>query len=300
MLPLSPELITIDEVDLPILREKNTRLAALRLDKIHPVISGNKWFKLKYYIDDAKRAAKKQLVTFGGAYSNHIVATAAAGELFGFKTTGIIRGENPKELSHTLNQAIEYGMKLIFTDREAYRKRALPAPMGSEHANICLIDEGGYGINGAKGATEILNCCSKENYSHITCAVGTSTMLAGLIKSSLQSQETIGVSILKNNLSLRTDLFKLLDREETKKKMRLTHDYHFGGYAKYTPGLINFMNEFYESTGIPTDFVYTGKLFCATFDMIKNNFFPDGSSILVIHSGGLQGNLSLPEGTLIF
>jgi len=300
MQPLAFESITIDEIDLPILKEKNTRLTVLRLDKVHPVISGNKWFKLKYYLEDAKEAGQREIVTFGGAYSNHIVATAAAGKLFGFKTTGVIRGEKPDELSHTLNQAMEYGMRLIFTDRKAYRNRDLPVDISKGDGVVCLIDEGGYGVNGAKGAAEILNYCKREDYSHISCAAGTSTMLAGLVKASLSSQETIGVSILRNNLGLQRDLFKLLDHEEKNKKIRLIHDYHFGGYAKYTTPLINFMNDFYKVTGIPTDFVYTGKLFYAVVEMIKTNLFPAGSRVLVVHSGGLQGNLSLARGTLIF
>jgi 1-aminocyclopropane-1-carboxylate deaminase len=300
MQPLSFESITVDEIDLPILKEKNIRLSALRLDKVHPVISGNKWFKLKYYLEDLRHSGTKHIVTYGGAYSNHIIATAAAGKLSELETTGIIRGERPKNLSHTLLQATEYGMELIFIGREAYRNKKLPSEILHYGDDIFIIDEGGYGINGAKGAAEILSYCEKENYSHIACAVGTSTMMAGLIKASLPEQEIIGVSVLKNNMSLENALCNLLSPEERKKKFQLIHEYPFGGYAKYNNELINFVNEFYKNTNIPTDFVYTAKLFYGMFDMIKNNLFPAGSNILVIHSGGLQGNFSLPKGTLIF
>ena len=117
------ESITVDEIDLPAIKEKNVRVSVLRLDKIHPIISGNKWFKLKYYLEDAKAQKKDHLVTFGGAYSNHIIATAAAGKLFGFRTSGIIRGEPPQKLSHTLLLAREYGMQLTFVSREQYRNK---------------------------------------------------------------------------------------------------------------------------------------------------------------------------------
>src|ERR1051326_1692475 len=126
MEPLSTTSITVDEIDLQLLRKKEVSLSVLRLDKIHPIISGNKWFKLKYYLEEAVASGKKHIATFGGAYSNHIVATAAAGKLFGLQTTGIIRGEKPAALSHTLKQAMAYGMEIIFVDREQYRGKQMP------------------------------------------------------------------------------------------------------------------------------------------------------------------------------
>ena len=293
------ESITVDEIDLPAIKEKNIRVSVLRLDKIHPIISGNKWFKLKYYLEDAKAQKKDHLVTFGGAYSNHIIATAAAGKLFSFRTSGIIRGEQPLQLSHTLLLAREYNMQLIFVSREEYRNKKIPKEIQELSGEIYLINEGGYGHLGIKGAAEILDHCKKENFSHIACAVGTSTMMAGLIKASLPHQETIGVAVIKDEMGPKAELPGLLS-EEKKKKFQLLTDYHFGGYAKHTAELINFMNEFYENTTIPTDFVYTGKLFFGISNLIRNNCFPDDSNILIIHSGGLQGNFSLPKRTLIF
>jgi 1-aminocyclopropane-1-carboxylate deaminase len=290
--------ISVDKIELPILTEKNIHLSVLRLDKIHPIISGNKWFKLKYYLNKATEENKKHIATFGGAYSNHIIATAAAGKILGYKTTGIIRGERAKTLSHTLLQAIEFGMELFFMSREDYRNRVLPDKIKKDE--IFFIDEGGYGVEGVKGAAEILDYSEKETYSHVVCAVGTSTMMAGLIKGSSASQKLIGISVLKNNTSVEKDLLNLLSPEEQDKDFKMIHSYHFGGYAKHTMKLINFMNEFYSVTSIPSDFVYTGKLFFGIDDMIKNDSFPPGSKILIIHSGGLQGNLSLQKGTLIF
>lgn len=299
MQPLLFEAITVDEVYLPLLKEKNVRLSVLRLDKMHPIISGNKWFKLKYHLIKASDEKKDTIITFGGAYSNHIIATAAAGKLFGYKTIGIIRGERPKALSHTLLQAMAYEMELIFVNREEYRNKEIPAAIG-ENDKAYSINEGGYGPEGARGAAEILDYCKKENYSHIACALGTSTMMAGLVKASLPYHEVIGISVIKSKITPGNHLNALLSSGDHLKKYRINETYIFGGYARQTPELIHFMNGFYKDSSIRTDFVYTGKLFFAITDMIKNNEFPGGSHVLGIHSGGLQGNLSLPPVTLIF
>ena len=292
--------ITVDQIDLSAIKEKNIRVSVLRLDKIHPVISGNKWFKLKYYLEDERNQKKGRLITFGGAYSNHIIATAAAGKLYAFRTSGIIRGQQPQKFSHTLLAAKDYGMRLIFTSREEYGKKTLPAEIKESSDEIYLINEGGYGRLGVKGAAEVLDHCKKENFTHFACGVGTSTMMAGLIKASLPHQETIGVSVIKDASGLKEGLLNLLSPAERNKKFQMIAGYHFGGYAKHRLELINFMNEFYKQTSIPTDFVYTGKLFYAIFDMIRNNLFPNNSNILIVHSGGLQGNFSLAKRTLIF
>jgi 1-aminocyclopropane-1-carboxylate deaminase len=195
---------------------------------------------------------------------------------------------------------MEYGMQLIFLSREHYRNKIIPKDIADSSGKIYLINEGGYGNLGVKGAMEILDHCKKENYSHIACAVGTSAMMAGLVKASLPHQETIGIAVIKNETGLKQELLNLLSPVERQKKFRLLGDHHQVGYAKYNDELINFMNEFYKVTCIPTDFVYTGKLFCAVSNMIKIDLLPKGSNILMVHSGGLQGNLSLPKRTLIF
>jgi 1-aminocyclopropane-1-carboxylate deaminase len=285
--------ITIDPVRLPGI--KDITISVLRLDRIHPVISGNKWFKLQYYLVQAKEQGKKKIVTFGGAYSNHIIATAAACKMYGLASAGVIRGEEPALLSHTLSQAKEYGMELYFTSREDYRQKMIPAIL-QDQANY-VISEGGYGQKGAEGAATILDYTQKD-FTHYCCAAGTGTMMAGLVNAIPPGQTVIGISVLKNNTGLDADV-RALARNE-KKEWQVIHDYHFGGYAKHKPALFSFMNEFYRQTGIPSDFVYTGKLFYAINDLAGSGFFPAGSRLLLVHSGGLQGNNSLEKGTLIF
>ena len=274
----------------------NTALdvSVLRLDKIHPVISGNKWFKLRYYLEDAKAKGKKSILTFGGAWSNHIIATAMAGKMNGFNTVGIIRGEESPDLSPTLLNARAQGMQLVFIPRNEYSEKNIPAEFRNDQHYI--IHEGGYGELGAAGAATILEGLT-ENYTHFCCAVGTGTTAAG-IANAAKGNRVIAISVLKNNHSLNGMIEALLAPGVAAPE--LLHDYHFGGYSKYQPSLLQFMNELYQHTQIPTDFVYTGKLFYAVRDLIQKNFFPSESRILLIHSGGLQGNLSLRKGTLMF
>jgi 1-aminocyclopropane-1-carboxylate deaminase/D-cysteine desulfhydrase-like pyridoxal-dependent ACC family enzyme len=285
--------ITSDTVHL--FDERGINISVLRSDKIHPVISGNKWFKLQYYLKEAGEQNKKRLITFGGAWSNHIVATAAACKMKGFASAGIIRGEEPAVLSSTLLLAKEYGMQLHFMSREDYSEKKIPLELINDENYF--ISEGGYGEKGAEGAADILNY-SKKDFTHCCCAVGSGTLMGGLINSTSPVKKVIGISVMKNNHGLEKNVQSLLKAEA--KEWQLIHDYHFGGYAKYKQDLIDFMNEFYSKTNIPSDFVYTGKLFFAVSDLIKNNFFPPGSKLLLIHSGGLQGNASLGKGTLIY
>lgn len=287
--------ITTDLLTDPFFEEKNIEVSVLRLDKIHPVISGNKWFKLKFYLEEAVQKNKRTIATFGGAWSNHIVATAAACRMNGLKSIGIIRGEEPKELSQTLKDAKEYGMELFFLNRRDYKKKKVPDTILNEECY--LIPEGGYGKKGAEGASTILNYCNKDHFTHICCAIGTGTMMAGLVNASSEDQEVTGISVLKNNFELEEKIHSLLNRDS---RFCLDHTYHFGGYAKYNQELIRFINEWYRLHHIPSDFVYSGKLFFAVRDLIANEYFPSGSKILIIHCGGLQGNRSLAKGLLIF
>jgi len=286
--------ITTEKILSDLAVEKNIEVSVLRLDKIHPVISGNKWFKLRYYFEEARQQNKRTIVTFGGAWSNHIVATAAACRENKFDCIGIIRGEEPGIISPTLVQARELGMQLIFISREDYRVKKIPEQL-NRNENY-FIPEGGFGIKGAAGASIIFDFI-KGSYSHICCAVGTGTMMTGLINKAT-SEEIVGISVMKNNFELEKNIRQLLNNKE--KQINLVHDYHFGGYAKHSPELIAFMNDFYRQTNIPSDFVYTGKLFYAVKKLIENKFFPENSKMLLTHSGGLQGNASLNKGTLIF
>ncbi len=230
---------------IPFLSKNKIEVSILRLDKLSPVISGNKWFKLRYYLEDAIIQKKKGIITFGGAWSNHIIATAAACRMNGLKSVGIIRGEEPKERSYTLIKAREMGMQLIFISRSAYQNKEIPKlPDAKEYY---LINEGGYGEKGAMGASTILHYCS-QSYSHYCCAIGTGTMMAGLINGVSATQRVIGISVLKNNLTLEEKIEALLVKNDNKianLNWQLIHNYHFGGYAKHQPVLIDFMNELY-------------------------------------------------------
>lgn len=266
----------------------------LRTDKLHPVISGNKWFKLKHYLQQAKAKQAQSILTFGGAYSNHIVATAYACRQTNLQSIGIIRGEEPAAYSHTLQDAIKYGMRLYFTSRDDYRQKKIPEALSD--SSCFIIPEGGYGVAGADGMATLQY--KKEDFDIICCAVGTGTMMAGLINSKAPQAEVLGISVLKNNYKLSDDVLKLLN--DKTQKVNINHDYHFGGYAKLNQELIRFMNNFYQQTAIPTDFVYSGKLFYGVNNLIEKNHFRQGSRILIIHCGGIQGNDSLPKDTLIF
>jgi len=283
--------IITDKIHDPFLQNKNVQLDVLRLDKIHPVISGNKWFKLKYHLDNFNAGNYKGMITFGGAWSNHIVAVACACYLQKIKCTGIIRGEKPLQLSATLLEAVNYEMDLKFISREKYSQKNSNEFLESikkEFPDHYIIPEGGAGKEGEKGAFEILQYTNGKNYTHIACAVGTGTMFNGIRQAASVNQKILGIVVLKGW------------KENEIKNTNLFFNYHFGGYAKYNPTLIDFMNDFFRLTNIPTDFVYTGKLAYAIFDLIKKDHFPPASKILMIHSGGLQGNASLQKGSLIF
>jgi len=289
------EKIFIQSIKAKWLDEKNVSLDVLRLDLIHPVISGNKWFKLKYYIKDAKENNASTIATFGGAYSNHILATAYACRIAGLKSIGIIRGEEPKNLSHTLMNAGSLGMELHFVNRNEY-----DVFDKNSFKNIYWIDEGGHGIKGAEGAKGIIELIkNKKKYSHIICAVGTGTTLAGMIKTLSANQEAIGISVMKNNTGLHDQIRHLLEKNDSE-NFKIIHDFHFGGYAKHTKELVSFMNETWMEHQLPTDFVYTAKTFFAIKKIIEQKRIPHGSSVLMIHTGGLQGNLSLPSNSLHF
>lgn len=279
----------------------HTTVDVLRLDEIHPLVSGNKWFKLKTYLKEAQRLNKKTIVTFGGAFSNHILATAALSQMTGLHSIGIIRGEESTVLSPTLTDALSFGMQLFFSSREDYKNEKVPQSIFNFYypEELYFIPEGGYGFCGVEGAKEILKEVDTSGYTHVVAAVGTGTMVAGLAAGCTPNQQVIGISILKNNLSVQKAIETLLPADKHH-QFNLLHTYHFGGYAKYSNDLIRFMNEWHQHTGIPSDFVYTGKLFFAVNDLIEKNYFSEATKLLIIHSGGLQGNRSLPKGTLIF
>ena len=281
---------------------KNISTDVLRLDRLHPVISGNKGFKLKGHLRQALQSSASPIITFGGAWSNHLIATAYAAGEAGLRAIGIVRGERPSVLSATLSSALRYGMQLEFISRQDYANKTGPHFLHQlllRYPGAYIIPEGGAGPLGIRGSEEILLTVDSCNYTHILCAIGTGTMFLGLVRAALPGQTVIGVPVLKNVDPLSMAQPSILTPEQAERAC-LLHGYHFGGYARHPRQLLNFMNEFYRETGIPSDIVYTGKLFYAFRDSIRNDYFPESSKLLVIHSGGLQGNLSLEPGVLEF
>ena len=271
----------------------------LRLDVIHPIVSGNKFYKLRYYIELALKKGVSTVASFGGPYSNHIVALAYTAKEAGLKSIGYIRTNTDEPMTPSLKEAKAYGMELVYLGRTDFQTKKAAILQSSEMNTDCyLIDEGGYGTIGAKGAATILTTQDTSHYDYIICAVGTGTMLAGIINAADPQQKIIGIPVLKNEGSIESEINALL--EDKNRPYTLLHQFHQGGYAKTNPTMLDFMNRLWDAEKIPTDIVYTSKLLFGVEQLINENYFEKDASILVIHSGGLQGNRSLPEGTLKF
>ncbi len=295
---------TIEYTELMLLnfKEKKVKVTMARLDLIHPVVSGNKLYKLFYFLKEAEASGYKTLLTFGGAYSNHLVATAYASNQLGFKSIGIVRGERPPVLSHTLEQCIKYEMQLQFVSRNEYNTLQHPGQepeLLNRYGKCLIIPEGGYAPKGASGAALVMKHDEMRNATHICTAVGTATTLAGLLLGCRHGQEIIAVPVLKGMHDI-PQRIRYLGEKDCPENLSIFTQYHFGGYARHTIELTNFMNKLFRETQVPTDFVYTAKMMFAVYDKIQKSYFPPGSTIMCIHTGGLQGNLSLPAGTIIF
>jgi 1-aminocyclopropane-1-carboxylate deaminase len=268
------------------------KLFVKRLDLTHPVISGNKWFKLKYNIEEILKSGSGQVLSFGGAYSNHIYALAEAGKEFGFKTIGVIRGEKVFPLNETLTFAEECGMHLKFITRELYRKKTSPAvikELQNEFGDFFLIPEGGSNYLGVKGASEIPSSIDID-YDYIVLPCGTGGTLSGIISALNGRKKALGVSVLKGGEFLFKDV-ENLTMEFTGKKFNnwdINLDYHFGGYAKRNPLLDQFILNFIDEFKIDIEFVYSGKMFYAIFDLLDKGFFRPGETIIALHTGGLR------------
>ena len=289
------------------------RVYVKRDDLIHPSVQGNKWRKLKYNLMKIKELNIPTLLTFGGAFSNHIHATAAASQLFGINTIGIIRGERTIPLSNTLIFAENHGMKLHFVSRKEYKnKTALTDALNDKFGDVYVLPEGGTNDLAVVGSKEIVIEINQQIFPHpdfLAVACGTGGTIAGMIKAADEKQTVVGFAVLKGNflhkdvsniLNLKGDtiIFENKNDESLKKSDISSHshsnwlinnDYHFGGYAKSSPELIEFINHFKAQHGIPLDPVYTGKMFFGLFDLIKKGYFPRGSTIVAVHTGGLQG-----------
>jgi len=279
----------------PFLKEKNIKLWVKRDDLTHSLVQGNKWRKLKYNLFDFKKSQKKYLLTFGGAFSNHLYATAAAGQFFEIPTIGIVRGEKILPLNSTLAFAEGAGMQLHFVDRKTYRLKENLLPSLNISLKDCyILPEGGTNELAIKGCEELgeeILGQMETPPDFVVASCGTGGTVAGLISSIPAPTKVIGFSSLKGDFLIQ-EVEKLLNQFSAKKNLpsySIQTDYHFGGYAKHKPSLIDFINEFKQQYHIQLDPIYTGKMFYGIFDLIEKDFFPKGSRIVAVHTGGLQG-----------
>ena len=288
---------------IPSFTNEHLQVDMLRLDCIHPIVSGNKWYKIRFYLEEALTQNKTCLASFGGPYSNHLVALAYAAKNKAIQSIGYIRTNEGEPITPMMQEARNYGMQLHFLGRKFFKEQK-DKIIQQDSTETYFIDEGGYGVLGSKGAATIMQDletlidATQKKYDTIICAVGTGTMIAGLINASKETQNIIGIPVLKNEASIRIEIQALLN--DSQKPFTILPDFHGGGYAKTTDAQINFMNQFWEKEKIPTDIVYTGKLCWAVDQLIKRNYFTHSKRLLIIHSGGLQGNRSLANGVLQF
>ncbi|MCW8910143.1 MAG: pyridoxal-phosphate dependent enzyme [Gammaproteobacteria bacterium] len=286
-----------------LLEQKKIKLFIKRDDQIHPHIQGNKWRKLKYNLIAARSKKFDTLLTFGGAFSNHIHATAAAGHYLNFKTIGIIRGEETLPLNPTLQDAINWGMELNYISRSQYREKSSAEfieQLKHKHGNFFLIPEGGSSSYALKGCEEIIKELD-EDYDYVCAACGTGATLAGIISGLNNKSKTLGFPILKAGTYIEQEVNNFLKKNNRTNlnNWKIEKNYHFGGYAKTTGELISFIIDFHEKHNIRLDPVYTAKMFYGLFDLIEKDYFKPETRIIAIHTGGLQGlrgfNLKLKQ-----
>jgi 1-aminocyclopropane-1-carboxylate deaminase/D-cysteine desulfhydrase-like pyridoxal-dependent ACC family enzyme len=302
MFPETFSSIPLDPISLPDLEQQEIRLSVLRLDAIDPLISGNKWFKLKYNLKQAQALGYQRILSFGGPYSNHLHALAYAGMTYGFKTVGIIRGEEHLPLNPTLTDAVSNGMRLYYIKRDDYRNKHT-APVQAKIKQLVarddpqpyyLVPEGGTNLAALQGAAEIARIIPEDtDYLCIPC--GTGGTLAGILQGLEQAQSAIkvlGFAAMKGGHFLHQDIASLLALENTPvivSDWQINCDYHFGGFGKINPQLVDFISDFEKKQGLELDPVYTAKMMYGIVDLLKQNYFTNKSHIVAIHTGGLQG-----------
>jgi 1-aminocyclopropane-1-carboxylate deaminase/D-cysteine desulfhydrase-like pyridoxal-dependent ACC family enzyme len=280
----------IEQLHHPILDEKQIELYVKREDLIHSEIMGNKWRKLKYNLEEAKTKNADSIVTLGGAFSNHIYALAAAGNIFDIKTVGIIRGEELTANSNaTLQFAASKGMELRFVERSTYTSyRQNPEKLGIDYPNSYLLPEGGTNKLAVDGCKELVQEITIP-FDVIALPIGTGGTFCGVLDGVNESQTVLGISSLKGNF-IKEDIQHLMTNFRiNKSNYQIETNYHFGGYGKIKPELIDFINWFKEIFNIPLDPIYTGKCFFAVWDMINSGKFEKNIKIILLHTGGLQG-----------
>ena len=270
-----------------------------REDLADETIGGNKWRKLKYNLNAAREQNHDTLLTFGGAWSNHIAATAAAGQRFGFNTIGVIRGEAAADSNPTLQFARDCGMLLVHVDRATYRKKTSAdfiKQLHQQHGDFYLLPEGGSNLLALRGCAEIVTDIDIA-FDVISVACGTGATLAGIASAISPEQRAIGFAVLKGAEFLDADVTKMLGayRHEVANNWHIEYDYHFGGYARTSAELFAFMRRFKSDFGVELDAVYTGKMFYGLFELISKGAFDPGTRIVAVHSGGLQGNAGFPD-----
>jgi 1-aminocyclopropane-1-carboxylate deaminase len=300
VLMLLPQSIPCDLLLHPLLDQSQVEIQVLRLDQVHPEVTGNKLYKLHYNLQQALNQNYPQVLTFGGAYSNHIYATAAAAKEVGLASVGIIRGELLDAQNPTLSYARSAGMTLLGITREHYREKSQSAFLESlrkQFGDFYLIPEGGTNALAIQGTCEILTA-SHSSFSHVLTPIGTGGTFAGVASSLLPHQQLLGISALKGE-GIREEMTDLLNTSsiQSKGSLEVLTQYHQGGYAKWTTELIDFIHWFWDAFGIPLDPIYTGKMAFACWDLLQKNYFPPGSRILLIHTGGLQGNRGFTQRT---
>ena len=290
-LEINKKAAVVEQIQHPLLDEYNFPLYIKRDDLIHPIISGNKWRKLKYTLLHALKHEHDHLISMGGAYSNHLHALAYIGYKLNLKTTGLIRGEQPKEENQTLSDLRKWNMNLEFINRSAFRDlrkhRAFNSPPAKQY-NGFWIAEGGASEHALKGIAEIVDEIDME-FDTLTLACGTGTTLAGLAKTLPSEKRVLGFSSLKGGGFLEKEVKKLI-KQRSITNWSINFDYHFGGFAKTTDELFSFIDDFQTQTSIPLEPVYNGKMLYGLFDMIKNEKLKKGQNIIAIHTGGLQGS----------
>ncbi|MCB2409434.1 1-aminocyclopropane-1-carboxylate deaminase/D-cysteine desulfhydrase [Hymenobacter lucidus] len=285
----------LQELHEPIAAQRGVRLLLLRDDLTHPELPGNKWRKLKYNLAEARRQGHDTLLTFGGAFSNHIAAVAAVGRLQGFRTIGLIRGEETLPLNPTLARAGADGMSLRYLDRETYRRKQEPAFIGellAQTGPAYVLPEGGTNALALPGCAELITeLRGQTDFDTIAVACGTGGTLAGLLTGLAGQQHALGVAALKNGGFLREEINELTRAAagRTYDNYQLLTDYHCGGYAAFSAELLGFMQEFQRRHGVLLDPIYTGKLLYAVLDQIRQGHFAAGSTVVAVHTGGLQG-----------
>lgn len=297
----------LQELQSALLSAKAVRLFVKRDDLLAllegSACCGNKWRKLQYNLLEARRQGQQRLLTFGGAFSNHIAAVAEAGQAFGFKTIGVIRGEAPATPGPTLQLAATRGMHLHHVSRSDFRRQHDPlwiAELLNHHGNCYILPEGGTNPLALDGCKEVVQEI-REQYAdtppHYYCvACGTGGTMAGMVEALQGQAQVLGFSALKGDF-MRDAVAQLLRQHtgKTYENWAIQSAYHFGGYARVTPQLKAFANAFQQTHGITLDLVYTAKMFFGLFDLIVQDYFPAGSSIVAVHTGGLQGNAGFAD-----